>query len=823
MVLTKAGLSRLLAEVLPHEGDVEAFAVASFGNAARRVARATDRAAKIALVVELAEPKTLLDKLSAAHPAAVARSEHLLAEDKRVAGAPLPDPGPSLGRDGELGKIGEAIHRDGPAALLVGPAGIGKTTLALAALHAQASTQRFGGRRYLARLDTSRKLSSAIIEIARAMGLVPEAPLRPRIVEALKRAPALLVLDDLDVVWGADPSNTADLLTELAAIDGVAILATAREELGRSVKLRTITVGPLADAAARDAFCAIAGASRRNDASLGFLLAELSGVPLAISLLAHATGDGPLDGAVRNWNKKQNELLMRPDGPERPSAVEIAVEVIQTNPTLTEESKSLLSLLAFLPNGLLAEDLATILPGTGAAASTTLKTLGLVLEAGTRLRLRRAVRESISTQAPHGELLRAEQFFSSLALSHGPKIGWPDSEASSERLAEDSDNIETMILRGFDGPNRIASVDAAVALATFLGTSGHATPRVIERARDIARETGDKLGEADCTQALGDIALARGETDEARARYLDALPLFHQARAALSEANCLMRLGDIASDRAELDEARHRYADAVPLFRQVGDKLGEATSLRYLGDIAVTGEEHDDARARYREAIPLFDEIGDKGAAALCQKGLGDIAFNMSEYDEARAVYEEIGPILQELGDNLGVAQCVQNLGDIAFARSEHGVAERHYQKALPLLREFGERHAEASCLQSLGDVALACAEPEDAQAYYLAALPLLREVGEKMGEANCIQSLGDIALTHFEHDQARSHYEEALGLFTALKDDYSIGWTHYRLAQVAADPEIFRNHIFASRDAWTNIGRQDLINDIANEFPGIF
>jgi tetratricopeptide (TPR) repeat protein len=821
MVLTKAGMSRLLAEVLPHEGDVDAFAVASFGNAARRVARVADRAAKIALVVELAEPKTLLDKLSAAHPAAVARNEHLLAEDKRLAGAAVPNTGPFLGRDAELGKISQAIHKDGASVLLVGPAGIGKTTLALAAVHAPASAERFGGRRFVARLDTSRKLSAAIVEISRAIGVVAEAPLRSRIVDALKRAPALLVLDDLDVVWQADPSNTAEFVAELAAIEGVVILATAREEHGRS-KLRTIAVGPLGDGPARDAFCAVAGEARRNDASLGFLLTELSGVPLAISLLAHAAGDGPLDGALRGWSKKQNELLMRPDGPERPSEIEIAIEVLQSSPRLSDESKSLLSLLALLPNGLLAEDLAAIIPGSGAAAGT-LKSFGLALEAGSRLRLRRAVRESAPAQPSQGEVLRAEQFFGSLALAHGPKIGWPDSEASVERLADDSDNIETMILRGFDGPNRIASVDAAVALATFLGTSGHATPRVIERARDIAREGGDKLGEADCTQALGDIALARGETDEARARYLDALPLFHQARAALSEANCLMRLGDIAADRSELDEARHRYADAVPLFRQVGDKLGEATCLRNLGDIAVTREEHEEARARYREALPLFDDLGDKGAAALCQKGLGDIAFNLSEYDEARAVYEEIGPILQELGDRLGVAQCMQNLGDIAFARSEHGVAEKHYQAALPILRELAERHAEGACLQSLGDVALACAEPEDAQAYYLAALPLLREVGEKMGEANCIQSLGDIALTHFEHDQARAHYEEALGLFTKLKDDYSIGWTHYRLAQVAADPEIFRNHIFASRDAWTNIGRQDLINDIANEFPGIF
>ena len=52
MVLTKAGLNRLLAEVLPQDGDVDAFVAQSFGNAARRVARGADRLAKIALLVD---------------------------------------------------------------------------------------------------------------------------------------------------------------------------------------------------------------------------------------------------------------------------------------------------------------------------------------------------------------------------------------------------------------------------------------------------------------------------------------------------------------------------------------------------------------------------------------------------------------------------------------------------------------------------------------------------------------------------------------------------------------------------------------------------
>ncbi|MRG93927.1 tetratricopeptide repeat protein [Polyangium spumosum] len=824
MVLTKAGLNRLLAEVLPQDADVDAFVAQHFGTVARRVARGADRAAKIALLVENADAKVLLDKISGARPDAVARNEHLLAEDKRVAGAPVPDAGPCVGRHALLADLGARVRRDAPEpVLLVGGAGLGKTTLALALLHAKASVDRFGGRRYVAHLDTAADTDAAVVEVSRALGVVPEAPLQDRIGDALRRAPALVVLDDLDVPLAKDPANVRDLLQKLTAIPGVAVIATARTDAARPEGFHVADVKPLDEAAARDAFCAVAGEARRSDPGLAFALPLASGNPLALALLARVAGDGPLDLAVRTWHQKQNELLMREDGPEEASAIEIAVALALASGRLSEEARRLVPLFASLPNGVRADDLANFAASGTSDAGVALAALGLAQDASGRYRIRRAVRELVASQRPGFEdSAKATQRYTALALSNGPNIGWPTGDDSAARLALDSDNIEVMILRGFDGPHRIACIDAAVALATFIGSSGHCTPRVVERARDAAREGGDKLGEADCTQALGDIALARGEVDEARARYLDALPIFHQARAGLSIAACLMRLGDIAAERDEYDEAKLRYSDAAPFYRHIGDKLGEANCVRNLAEIAAMRDDLDEARERYKEALPIFNELGDKAASAICMKGIADIAFQRTQYDEARVLYQEVGPLLEELGDRLSMAQCLQNLGDIAFALGEHSVAEGHYQKALPILKELGDKLAEGTCLSTLGDVALACTEIEDAQAYYLAALPLLREASEKLGEANCIQSLGDIALTQFEHDAARSHYETALGLFTALKDDYSIGWTHYRLAQVAADPDIFKNHLYAARDAWLRISRQDLIDDVNTEFPGI-
>lgn len=214
-------------------------------------------------------------------PAAVPRAPR----NPAPSGALLPpEPSDFVGRSEELALVERELRApQGRSVLLAGPAGTGKTALAVHGAY------RLGGRfpdgRLLFALRTEqgrpRPPASVLREIVRAAGLAPRAPAEPARAAALCRAwlaerRVLLVLDD------APDASLARLLVPAGGPGRV--LVTARGQLAGLAGVLRVGLPPVTEAQALDLLGRVIGPARlaRDPAAARRIVTACGLLPLAV-------------------------------------------------------------------------------------------------------------------------------------------------------------------------------------------------------------------------------------------------------------------------------------------------------------------------------------------------------------------------------------------------------------------------------------------------------------------------------------------------------------------------------------------------------------
>ncbi|MBF6613979.1 MAG: tetratricopeptide repeat protein [Chloroflexi bacterium] len=229
-------------------------------------------------------------------------------------------------------------------------------------------------------------------------------------------------------------------------------------------------------------------------------------------------------------------------------------------------------------------------------------------------------------------------------------------------------------------------------------------------------------------------------------------PTWKAFRSALPEA--LLGAGTLAWRQGDCETAHSHFEQCLAICRRQGDNQGSANALNGLAFVADDQNDHTLARALYLESLALRRELGDKGRVACSLANLGEVARCLGDYGEARAYYEESLAIRTELKDTNAKATLLHNLGHVALHTGNVPHAASLFAESLEIAQELGNRQAIAQCLAGLGGVALLKEQIPEAVRLLGAAVALLDSIHSMLDPADELEYQRNLTASRIQLDE---------------------------------------------------------------------
>ncbi|KAJ7100462.1 hypothetical protein C8R44DRAFT_747510 [Mycena epipterygia] len=259
------------------------------------------------------------------------------------------------GRQSELEDIVTSLIQKSSHIAILGPGGIGKTSLARAALHHPEVAAKYEHRFFVSTDSAMTSIELAALTGSH-LGLKPGKDLTKAVVQFLSRGPpCLLVLDNLETSW--EPlescSGVEEFLSLLTDIPHLALMITMRGA-ERPAKVRWTRpflepLKPLSEAAARQTFIEIAD-DFHDSKEIDQVLHLTGNMPLAVHLIAHLVDYEGCSSVLARWETEKTALLST--GYDKRSNLDTSISMSLESPRMTTDAKALLSFLSILPDGL---------------------------------------------------------------------------------------------------------------------------------------------------------------------------------------------------------------------------------------------------------------------------------------------------------------------------------------------------------------------------------------------------------------------------------------------------------------------------------------
>jgi len=564
---------------------------------------------------------------------------------------PLP-PRAFFGRDELIEKIVDLAENLVPIAL-IGAGGIGKTSVALVALHHDRIKQRFGDDRRFIRCDqfpTSRAHLLRRLSSVTGAGIENPEDLTP-LRAFLSSKEMLIVLDNAESILdpqGTDAQEIYSVVEELSRFNNICIFITSRITT-TPPDFKHLDVPTLSIDAAHDTFYRIYDSNDRSNV-VDAILEQLDFHPLSITLLAAVARQNKwgMNRLAREWERRRTDVLRT----EHNMSLATTIELSLASPLFQElgpDARALLGVVAFFPQGVDENNVGWLFPTipNGTNIFDKFCILSLTYRSNEFITMLAPLRDYLCPKDPiSSSLLRTtrECYFTRLSATLNPNE--PDF-VKTQWIASEDVNVEHLL-------DVFTTVDA----------------------------NSDSVWRA-CAYFMQHLYWHKNRLVVLKPK-IEQLPNYHSFKP-----ECLFELSRLFGSVRNQVERKRLLTCALKLGRERGSDRRVARTLRHLADANGLMGLLKEGIQLVKEASEIGEELGDRVVQGQCLIGLAWLLCEDEQLDAAEEAASHAIALFPENGEQHRLCGSHRILGDIYQSKGETEKAIHHFEVALRIASSF--------------------------------------------------------------------------------------------------------------------------------------
>ena len=636
------------------------------------------------------------------------------------------------GRDDFVKDIARSLLQEEISRIcILGPGGMGKTSVSLAVVDLPLIKERFPGGNCVWVPCIEATSVTLLLEILYTQLHVPgdkQATLEEIISELNgSKEPRLILLDNFETPWNA-PGRTqkqvSDILRKLAMLSHVAILVTMRGTYPPcdTIEWQSHIIQPTDEPACRRIFHDI-NPSSKNDPNVDRLVAVLGHMPFAVTLMANLgkRGKSTANELLETWYTSGTDMLSVTNSSEKSMNRSISLSVDSEFVKRDPDALLLLAILSLLPAGTTKQNLrwwatsVKMIP----SAIATLSDAGLLVEndwknsSSPTLFVIPVVQSFMQQQSRIAEKIQKQVQLSccEYVLAHACRFDDPTFPQHSKALAVEDTNIQSIL---FSSPTSQHIVPSDITIEALIAFGWHRCDtkpnlEIANHAVTAAKASGVERYLASAVWCLGLTYAQLGDHHSSYAHLREAYRLFN----ALPPGEVgLQRLGghcgiDLFDTARMVLQANH---EVVSLARDVetkcaslSDNIIHGRSLVSLGAVLAEAQQPQEAlrclaqgRTMLKAAESTYNLVSAYNITSWVHLGQGRLP-------EALDAIEEAWKLAQLTGDVSIQAVISLSFGKTLFSTNRDAEAWEYIEISLMKASYIGRRLTVARALEYMG------------------------------------------------------------------------------------------------------------------------